>query len=258
MSYISMLLRPLLIVIGFGALFLLISGCGFRAEKTPMVTLGHGRLDGVRFPEPWTKTNATGDKTVFTVPEYEVRRSINELVFTTKAPDGSYSENFYAVSLDGRFTVRPATTEEWNRAERVEKYRHQILSRSDPNLPQNVYFRNKTFTKSGESWGSALVSSSENWLALLSYTSKEKTRETQSILSFLGGGEPSKGEIFLDVYDTSSGKKILAGHAPFSGFGPSILFDSAFWSSNRYIILPLDTLSQTAFLGILPGEKHTD
>jgi len=255
-------MRQFLIVIGFGVLLLFFVGCVSQVEKSPIVTLGQGSLGVVQFPEPWIKTDsATGEKTVIAFPnKYKIRKDsslgVSELLFAVQSPDGSYSDNFYTVSLDGRFTVSPATTDEWNQAEQVENYHHQILSRSDPSPQQNVYFRNKTFTKSGELWGIALMSPTENWLALLSYTSKEKPRK-KDIFSFLGGGEPQKGEIFLEVYDTSSGKKILAGRAPFSGFGPSFLSDSAFWSNDSYVILPLDSLSQTAFLGILPYNEGT-
>lgn len=251
--------RPLLII-SFGGLVLLVLGLRlqYREDKTPTITLGQGNLGVVRFSEAWTKAEPTGGKTVLTLPaEYEIRKVIGstagELLFGLRLPDGSYSENFYAVSLDGRFTVRPAAAEEWDRAERLSKNRHLVPSVGGSQVPNDsIIFRGSEFAKSGESWGIALLSPNENRLALVSHTSKEKPRR-KTIFSFLGGGEPSKGEIFLDVYDTSTGQKILAGQAPYRGFGPTVLFDRAFWGEDRYLILPLDSLLRTSLLGILPS-----
>ena len=65
--------------------------------------------------------------------------------------------------------------------------------------------------------------------------------------------------MFVDVYDTSTGEKVMAGRAPHSGGGsPQVLFENAFWIEDRYLVVPLDTdrfsgtEGETLFLGVLP------
>ncbi|MGH9901557.1 MAG: hypothetical protein ACRD68_07055 [Pyrinomonadaceae bacterium] len=244
---------------------------GFQCASTTSVPMtdsqAGGRAAVVRFPDPWVKRGPAGGETIMTQPhDYEIRKlsrqsadaGPGELIFAARAPDGSYSDNYYSVSLDGRAGVRAATAQEWGAAERVPNGRRQIQADANTHTPEGVRYGEKTFAKSGASWGTvvALVSPGGGSLAVFSYTSPEKPRagETKDIFSSIGGGEPDRGEIFIDVYDTSSGAKVLAGRSPYAQLGPSILFSGALWVEDRSLVVPLDGLSQTSFLGILPAK----
>jgi len=53
--------------------------------------------------------------------------------------------------------------------------------------------------------------------------------------------EPGSGEVFLDIYNLSSGEKVAAARAPYGkpdGFAPSMLFSSSVWIEDKYIIMP--------------------
>lgn len=226
-----------------------------RAVVRAVVTLGHGNLGVARFRDPWT---INGGRTIVPYPgDFEVRLIKNggELLLRVR-PYRDYSDNCYAVSLDGRFSARPASESEWNQAEPVAKSQKPLAIPPGQTSPaKSAHFHGKDFVKSGESWGVALPSPDERWIALLSYTSPESPPKNETIFKYVGGGnEPQRGEIFLDVYDAASGEKILAGRSKYSRLGPSMLFAVALWADSRFFILPLDYFSKNCFLGILPAE----
>ena len=209
------------------------------------------RADGgpglVQFPDVWRKNGV-----VLNMPAaYETRQLPHtaEILFALRSPDGSFSDNVFAISLDNRLRTRPASWTDWNEATPVVQTKRQVNTPDSPQDP--VMFRDRTFTKSGDSWGRVLSSPSERWIALLSYTSKHDPKQRMNPMVFLGGGEPSNGELFVDVYDASSGEKMLGAHAPYAGFGPKILFENAFWGDDNYVVFPLDTLLRTCFLEIV-------
>lgn len=212
-----------------------------------------GSLGLVRFPEAWVKASPDGRKVVLTQPQQlEVRSTPGDLLFAVRLPDGSYSDNYYAVSLDGKFQVRVVSKEEWGQANRIAQG-DAVDREQHESIPGTNHF-----VRSGESRGNppGRFSPDRAWLALFSYTSKEQPVKDASKDSnlFLGGGEPSNGRVFLDLYEVSSGELTLSGQAPYSGFGPSVLFSQTFWLGNNYLVMPLDISSQTCFLGILPRE----
>lgn len=237
-------------------------------------------LGVVRFPEAWTKTTADGATVAFADPRgFVVRKRIGsqpeELIFAMKGllpgpqsgSEAVYSDAFYAVSLDGHFSVRAARADEWERGEQIPNTREQIRSNklykapSEPatHSENGVNYRGKVFTKTGNFWGNpvALVSPSGAWLAVFSFSSSAKPRESWSPLD--GGmlNEPRPGELFVDVYDTSSSERIQSSHARYEG-SPSMLFDAALWVGNSYLVVPLepvksfDATGQACFLGVLP------
>lgn len=233
----------------------------------------------VRFPEPWLKTTTEGAKVVLTQADGLVARKKSgaqpeELIFTMKGlvyspergSESVYSDSFYAVSLDGRFGLRPSTADEWQQAEQLPITRQQIVSsrRKAPSDPQThtddgVLYRDKVFPRSGNFWGNpvGLVSPNGTWLVVFSFSSTAQPRESWSPLDGGTLQEPRPGELFVDVYDTSSGWCIQTGRARYDS-SPSMLFGAAHWVGDNYLVVPLDPLKpldaagQACFLGILP------
>lgn len=229
----------------------------------------------VRFPEAWLKTTAEGATVALTQTDGFVARKKTgaqpeELIFTMKGliyspergSESVYSDAFYAVSLDGQFRVRAATADEWQQAEQLPITRQQINRRQAPSDQQThtddgVRYQDKVFSKSGKFWGNpvGLISPNGRWLAVFSFSSTAQPRESWSPLDGGTLQEPRPGELFVDVYDTSSGKRIRIGRARYD-ISPSMLFGGALWVGDNYLVVPLDPLNpfdvagQACFLGI--------
>lgn len=248
-------------------------------ETRPVVKEGKGRLGVVEFPKFWMKD----DGSVLGAPnQYEVRGgpAAERLVFALReqsyadglsggsrreewyetpplAERAAFSVNYHAVALDGQFKATPSTAEEWAHATPLLHSQHFVTSpvaapatQSGSRGEDAVKYGGRAFAKSGSFWGNpaALVSPDRQWIAVLSYSSTEET--PHGLIPGLGGGtEPQNGRLFLDVYNTASGAKALAGYAPYANVGPSLLFRDSLWVESRYFILPLDYLHQRCFLG---------
>ena len=228
---------------------LMLVGCAPQKPEA-VVTLGQGRLGVVFFPDAWTTTQPPAGATVspgkryLNFPEeFQVRgqagSATEELIFGVRSL-GASSENHYATSVDGRFRVRPASDEEWNNAAQVPR------PQPPPFIDGNQW-RGKTFPGSGQSLSRIVPSPRQTFVAVLSYTG---TNHPQP--SFLGGGEPSEGTMYLDLYNAESGQKLAAGRASYSGYGAGSVFRFAAWTDDAVLIVPVDNLAQTCFLAILP------
>lgn len=250
-------------------------GCPPASPPAPDVS---GPLGVVRFPSPWVKVFGDSERGVNDNVHYILRKSARgELLFAVKqgftgeSSGGEaydfpvknsdydyYSDTRYALALDGGFRVRSATVEEWDEAEKVLHSYHFIKRFKNPQVTEEgVRHNDHLFRKTGESWGNeaALVSPRGTWIAVFSYTSREKPQP--ALIPGLGGSEPGHGEVFLDVYATSSGEKVIAARAPYGktgggGFTPSTLFGGSLWVEDRYLIMPLVWWLDAALVGVLP------
>lgn len=245
----------------------------FQCANPPSVSKGASRLGVVQFPKHFSRTDSDGGEKIITTIEYEVRQPadspVNKLLFGMKdwrveLRKEVYSENFYAVSLDGYFQVRPASEQEWNQSRKLPSVQgKEIPLVPITNAEDGVQYHGKEYgTGASESWTRAMKFPSPNgrWLAVFGDTSKESKRP--GIPGFSGRGR-TKGTMFVDVYDTISGEKILAGYAPHRGGAyPDQLFINAIWLEDRYLVVPLDanawhgaflgSPSESCFLAILP------
>jgi hypothetical protein len=100
----------------------------------------------------------------------------------------------------------------------------------------------------------ALVSRRQTRIAIFSYSSREKA--SKSLIPGLNSTEPGSGEVFLDIYDTSSGEKVGSVHSPYGkkpgGFAPSMIFGTSVWIEDRYLVVPLHWDLSRCFLGVFP------
>lgn len=249
-------------------------GCSSAPPPDPQVG---GPLGVVRFPGPWMKVMGDSNRGVNDNIHYVLRKSARgELLFAVKqgftgevfggeAYDfpvknldyDYYSDTRYAVGLDGGFQVRPATVEEWDAAEKVLHSYHFIQTHKNPQVTEEgVRHNNHLFRKTGESWGNeaALVSPRGTWIAVFSYASREKPQS--ALIPGFGGTEPGHGEVFLDIYEISSGGKVIAARAPYGGegggFAPSMLFGGSLWVEDRYLIMPLVWWLDACLVGVMP------
>jgi hypothetical protein len=252
------------LALGGGCLVLLLATqCGMK--KDPTTAMG-ASMTVIHFPQPWSKAGPNGERIILTPPQtFVIRRTSNssggELLFAVQDSSGSLSQNFYAVSLDGKFSVRPITVQAWGQAEMVSMTAGERLSRDATTVTADLAnYNGKAFARTGSFWSEpiALTSSRREWLAVFSYASKERVEKNAGtdISKFIGGGEPASGDLFVDIYNTFSGEKVLNGSAPFAGVGPSLLFSQASWTEGGFFVMPLDSLSQTCFLGIPGGQTN--
>jgi hypothetical protein len=226
-----------------------------EAKKSSTTAPGNeqGGFSVVRFPWVYTRKGSDGEVYVVTTDKYEVRQSSvassNEFLFAAidyDDEDGSilYSDDIYAVRCGSDFQVRKADAREWEAAKRLPVKQQEISNPSvegEPDVTAGgvLPFDGKSFAKTGETWGSTvgLLSPGNKWLAVFSHTSEKNTRPKFPLF----GGGPGPGELFVDVYDTATGEKALAGRAPHSGGQyPENSFRHALWIENRYLIVPLD------------------
>lgn len=249
-------------------------GCSSTPPAEPQVS---GPLGVVRFPGMWLKARGDSKRVVNDNPHYVVRRSARgELLFAVKQgftgelygrgaydfpvkdPDYDYySDTRYAVALGGGVQVRPATVEEWDAAEKVLHSYRFIQTFQNPRVTEEgVRHDGHLFRKTGESWGNeaALVSPRGTWIAVFSYASRERPKP--AVIPGFGGTEPGHGEVFLDLYDTTSGARVISARAPYGGrgggFAPSMLFGDSLWVEDRYFIMPLDWVLDACLVGALP------
>ncbi len=236
-------------------------------------------LGVVRFSSGWTRNTGNGRTVVLADPNGLVARrkalpQPGELIFRMKGlitnaegkSETVYSDQVSAISLDGQFRERLATIDEWERAEDLPNTRQQIRSNRSkaPSEPPThtedaVRYQERVFAKSGEFWGEpvALLSPNRAWLAVFSYSSSAKPGTSWSPLDGGALQEPRPGELFVDVYNTSSRQRIQTGRVDYDG-SPSMLFGGAFWVGDFYLIVPLDPLNasdaagQACWISILP------
>ena len=232
----------------------------------------------IRFPDPWLKQRDGRQWGVNDNVQYVVRTRAGELLFAVKqgfdgslfgkdvydfpvtAPDYDYfSDNHFAVSVDGKYRVRKASDSEWAGATKPMHSYRVIHTWENPQFtPAGLTYKGRLYPKTGESWGNegALVSPRGRWIVVFSFTSPDKPRP--ALIPGFGGNGPAHGELFVDLYDLVSGKRILNERATFGdenpgGEDPSSLFSHSVWIEDRYLIVPLTTYLETCLLITLPA-----
>lgn len=162
-----------------------------------------------------------------------------------------YTNNLYEIDLtDPTAIPRPAGEDLWQSSALVPDDRSADFSRNVapllPHLRSNtpLGFRGFTFYKTGEIWEAevARLSPDQSWIVLLSSSGKIAKRD-----DFIGFEGRDKGDLFLDVYNVDTGKKIFTIVGTYVDINPSAL-DKALWVTERYLILPLGAKRERCFV----------
>lgn len=263
------------VVVLFVAVIAINLCCGCSSMSASK-TQSSDRIGLITFPDLWRKVHDGQRIVVNDMPQLVIRKTAGELIFTAKqgfdaklygtdvydfpirdADYDYYSDNHFAVSLDGTFRIREANDAEWARAVTpLHSYRF-IDSDENPLVADTgITYKNRLYRKTGDSWGTqaALVSPRQRWIAVFSFTSPDKPRP--SLIPGFGEDGPGHGDLFIDVYDIASGEKILGRRAWFgddgAGVSPSLLIGKAVWIEDRYLIAPINSYLKTCFLITLP------
>ena len=246
-------------VIGF-AVSVWVASCQSVAQvqRTASGSLSTATL---HFPQRWYDKDK---EPLFTVEKIEVRKlssASGEFLFAalTNGDDGyehewnerarkpDYSVNSFAVDFTSnprKPRVREATNYEWESATRIvtnKRYLHWNGSHETG----EVEYRGRKYQKGGKYWGGAYLSPSGKWAATFSYTGERKQD------FFMDGGSVRSGDIFWQVYDTTTGEKVFEWQAkdvetPTDRSGPIV------WLEERYFLFPGDLESQKFIVVALP------
>jgi len=267
----------IVLILAVGLAVSLFVSCSAPPPAQPEIT---GPFKLVEFPEPWVKRKGDVLVGVNDAVQYVVRKSKDSkqgLLFAVKQGfDGSlfgkevsdfpvrspdydyYSDNHFAVNIDGQLQVKEVTEDDWKTGEKL-LHSYYFIQKFDAQVTaEGVRYNQRLYRKAGESWGDyvALVSPRKTRIAIFSYTSREKV--SKSIIVGMDNTEPGSGEVFLDVYDLSSGDKVGGARSPYgqkpNGFAPSMLFGASVWIEDSYIIMPLHWELTRCLVGVFPDK----
>ncbi len=285
-----------------GTLLMVIAGCSLFA-RPPKVTSGGKHLRFVKLPEHF-RTQISGKSYRIFWQYLEIRMSdvggekamllrgsdmakpaefaedSNGKLFVKREIEYEYSENMYAVSLDGSFTVRGVDSLEWERGRPLptDDERRADESNRDVYNPDGsltifnvndrgvigydnidaknfVDFKGRSYKASGKELNStALLSQDAKWAAVFSHTSRRRLFKRPSLFPFLGGDDRiASGTMYVDIYDVGTGERIAAAQTPHRGSGDMYVFKQAVWVEGRYFLMPLRTSPPIYMVGAMPG-----
>lgn len=249
-----------------------------EVSTSPTQTRTPARLGEIRFPKRWLEDDpaAKGHHAPadFELPidpqQLEVRRAAGsdeylfraleynteyESDYQTDLPRPRYSRNVFAVDFRAGFRVREASLSEWDAAARVSNKPHMLsaLSGDEPNEQghskrREIEYLGKKFASTGEYWRESALSPKGRWLAVFSYSGRIPAK---SFFDFLGGGGPRRGDIFLDLYDTATGEKVLAWEAR-GAESPMWWNTTALWVGDKYFVWDAAPNSEALAVAELP------
>ena len=202
----------------------------------------------LHFPQQWHKAD---ERPMDSIEQIEVRTLSNspgEYFFAAleSVYNRVYSENSYAVKMTPNLQVRAATRSEWESARRIETSGRPTFPIGSDLSSGEIEYRGKKFQKTGKYWQSAWLSPAGKWLAAFSYTG-EKKRDW-----FMDGGSVHSGDIFWDVYDTETGKKVFEWRAT-NVKNPTTFGGPVVWLEERYFLFPENEEDQDFILVTLPN-----
>jgi hypothetical protein len=165
---------------------------------------------------------------------------------------GPYSKEKYAVSISGSSSVHEIGRSEWFQAQPLTHFNSD--SRPDWQIPDDdnidISYKGKEFRKSGEHVLEGMVSANDRWIAVFSYDgqqtylSPEQKKQQGYGCTPLGGcitKHPSQGELYVDIYDVGTGRKVIALQGAFRGAAANGLPITSFFLEDRYFFLNTGT-----------------
>ena len=222
----------------------------------------------LHFPKHWidaTRPNEPIDDIPLSfIQQMEVRRAPNsaadEFLFAAlpngdndyrhevdrRLPKPQYSMNFFAVKLSSPLQVRPATNEEWESGARVPTKMRYAFSQGKDDASGEIAYRHRHYAKTGKYWGGGSVSPTGKWIAVFSYSGFK----WPALLPF-SGPTAKTGDIFWEVYDTVTGKKVFEWEGK-NAQSPASLGHPVAWLEDRYFLFPVDEHAQDMIVVTLP------
>jgi hypothetical protein len=232
-------------------------GCPGNEGRFPTATAGKIRL--VVFPNYWMSNKKGEENTLIDAQWLEIRSRRTSLAeewlfgaldyydSRSATPDPEwYAKNFYAVRVSDHVMVSDLSRAEWNRAKVISTQATEVFW-GDDSKPTLFEYRGHKYSKTSEHWGTVSVSPGGRWVAIYSYSGENAP------VFLWSGGLPREGDMFWDVYDSTSGEKVLSWTAK-SVRNPGLLGQGTIWVEDRYLVMPFDSILKGCVIGILRSE----
>lgn len=148
-----------------------------------------------------------------------------------------FATYYFALSLDNPAQTRFASNEEWERG-KVLRTDHFGVS-LDETVPTTWGDRPAyhPIEKTGATWANPKALRANQWIVALSYTKQ---------------GSPSRGEMFVDIYEGRVGAKMSSGRAAYEG-PVDELVKQGLWIEGDYVLIPLNPSLESFMFLTLPG-----
>ena len=148
-----------------------------------------------------------------------------------------FATYYFALSLDNPAQTRFASNEEWERG-KVLRTDHFGVS-LDETVPTTWGDRPAyhPIEKTGATWANPKALRANQWIVALSYTKQ---------------GSPSRGEMFVDIYEGRVGAKMSSGRAAYEG-PVDELVKQGLWIEGDYVLIPLNPSLESFIFFKLPG-----
>lgn len=169
---------------------------------------------------------------------------ISELYFAAQpspgqaAVFGPYSKEKYALNIHNSEPVRPIKPEDWARAGPL--VRGNVRAAGDAEIgdddKHDLSYAGKRCAKSGEHLSLATASASDRLIAVFSYDGQQHPEQASPGVPGVPGRtkHPMQGELYVDIYNVATGKKLIAMKGPFQNGTGNNWFLTAFFLEDRY------------------------
>ena len=161
----------------------------------------------------------------------------------TRVTDPFESDNAFAFVPGSRQRMTAVSDAAWNMARSLPFTNSGLAPQRETD--STLIYRGKTFSKRSSRWLGAngtWASQKGSWSALFSFSSSAPDDPNLRNVK-----EPSRGTIYLDVYNLNSGMPAVNAQLEFAGIQPSFLVEGAGWFDDRYFVFPLQG-DKTRFL----------
>lgn len=162
-----------------------------------------------------------------------------------KIPAPQYGTNVFAVSFSNGPRARTATQKEWESGSRIATKPRRIFPKGNDDTTGEIEYKQKRYAKAGKYWGDGLLSPTGKWLAVFSWTGKKPPPD------IFFGGAPRDGDIFWQIYDTVTGKKVFEWEAK-NVKSPTSLDSPVVWLEDHYFLFPDDQEARNFNVVTLP------
>src|SRR5262249_20360194 len=163
-------------------------------------------------------------------------------------PEPRYSQNSFAVNFSTASSVHVATREEWQNASRIATKPRYVFPLNPNDSSGEIEYKHRHYPKVGKYCGQGLLLPTGKWLAIFSYNGENPPPE---FIHFISGGSPREGDIFWQIYDTTTGNKVFEWDAK-NVKGPTSLDGPVVWLEDRYFLFPQDQTVATLNVVTLP------
>jgi hypothetical protein len=223
------------------AAFLSLAGCAcwpLRPASTARVKEGDQYCTVVHIPRPWSivPMDAVVAHGLYrnVSPSDGFLFSIDDPSSTT--PSEHPDRERYWIGLTHRGQIRPATADEWEHSQAIGVWnRSGALKLQGPELPNHpvetdpriLMLNGRALPKSGDIWVGFAESPQTSYVSLSSFNGW-----------WDAGRAAHDGPFFIDVYGTTSGKRIALIRGSWCDYTPDGVLNELRWISDRDLVFP--------------------